>query len=53
MRTYKQGGGWPAVAYTWRKAREAGGLTKLWRAMRSKNTCKTCALGMGGSVAAW
>ncbi len=26
MRKYKQGGGWPAVAYTWRKAREAGGL---------------------------
>jgi len=29
-------------------AREAGGLLKLWRAMRSKNACKTCALGMGG-----
>ena len=25
-----------------------GGLWKLWQAMRSKNTCKTCALGMGG-----
>jgi molybdopterin-dependent oxidoreductase alpha subunit len=48
MRKYKQGGGWPAVGYTWRKAREAGGLIKLWRAMRSKNACKTCALGMGG-----
>ena len=42
------GGGWPAIAYTWHKAREAGGLWKLWRAMRSKNACKTCALGMGG-----
>ena len=42
------GGGWPAVWYTWRKAREAGGILKLWRAMRSKNACKTCALGMGG-----
>jgi molybdopterin-dependent oxidoreductase alpha subunit len=31
-----------------RKAREAGGISKLWRAMRSKNACKTCALGMGG-----
>ena len=34
--------------YTWRKAREAGGILKLWKAMRSKNACKTCALGMGG-----
>ena len=48
MKKLKSGGGWPAVWYTWRKAREAGGLLKLWRAMRSKNACKTCALGMGG-----
>jgi len=25
-----------------------GGIWKLWQAMRSKNACKTCALGMGG-----
>src|SRR4051812_19942086 len=48
MKKYKAGGGWPAVFYTWRKAREAGGILKLWKAMRSKNACKTCALGMGG-----
>jgi molybdopterin-dependent oxidoreductase alpha subunit len=48
MKKLKSGGGWPAIWYTWRKAREAGGLLKLWRAMRSKNACKTCALGMGG-----
>jgi molybdopterin-dependent oxidoreductase alpha subunit len=48
MKKLKSGGGWPAVWYTWRKAREAGGIFKLWRAMRSKNACKTCALGMGG-----
>jgi molybdopterin-dependent oxidoreductase alpha subunit len=48
MRRVKSGGGWPAVLYTWRKARQAGGFLKLWRAMRSKNACKTCALGMGG-----
>jgi molybdopterin-dependent oxidoreductase alpha subunit len=48
MKKYKSGGGWPAVFYTWRKAREAGGIRKLWKAMRSKNACKTCALGMGG-----
>jgi len=48
MRKVKTGGGFPAMLYTLRKAREAGGLLKLWRAMRSKNACKTCALGMGG-----
>ena len=44
------GGGWRAVAYTFKKAREAGGLWRLWRAMRTKNACKTCALGMGGQA---
>src|SRR4051812_16901499 len=48
MKKLRAGGGWPAVWYTWKKAREAGGVLKLWRAMRSKNACKTCALGMGG-----
>ena len=50
MRKVKTGGGWPAVWYTLSKAREVGGLFKLWRAMRSKNACKTCALGMGGQA---
>ncbi|MBA4032136.1 MAG: histidine kinase [Planctomyces sp.] len=48
MRKITSGGGWPAVFYTFRKAREMGGVFKLWQAMRSKNACKTCALGMGG-----
>ncbi len=48
MKKVKTGGGWPAVWYTWRKAREAGGLRKFWRALRTRNACKTCALGMGG-----
>ena len=48
MRKVHTGGGWPAVRYTFTKAREAGGLWRLWKAMRSKNACKTCALGMGG-----
>ena len=48
MKKVRTGGGWPAIAYTFRKAQEAGGLFKLWKAMRSKNACKTCALGMGG-----
>jgi molybdopterin-dependent oxidoreductase alpha subunit len=50
MRKVKRGGGWPAVLYTWRKSREVGGVWKLWKAMRSKNACKTCALGMGGQA---
>ena len=48
MAKVTRGGGWPAVGYTWTKAREAGGIWKLWKALRSKNACKTCALGMGG-----
>ncbi|MEX0677583.1 MAG: FdhF/YdeP family oxidoreductase [Pirellulales bacterium] len=50
MKQVKRGGGWPAVWYTLRKAREVGGIVKLWKAMRTKNTCKTCALGMGGQA---
>src|SRR5688500_13549264 len=50
MRKPKSGGGWQAIRYTFSKAREAGGFFKLWRAMRSKNACKTCALGMGGQL---
>ncbi len=37
-----------AILYTLRKGREAGGILKLYRRLRSKNVCKTCALGMGG-----
>src|SRR5688500_10231719 len=48
MRKPKSGGGWQAIRYTFSKAREAGGFFKLWKAMRTKNACKTCALGMGG-----
>jgi molybdopterin-dependent oxidoreductase alpha subunit len=48
MRKVKTGGGFPALFYTLRKGREAGGIWKLWKAMRTKNACKTCALGMGG-----
>ena len=44
----KSGGGFRAILYTFTKAREAGGIFRLYRAMRSRNSCKTCALGMGG-----
>ncbi len=43
-----RGGGWPAIWYSLRAARKSGGIIKFLRAMRSKNACKTCALGMGG-----
>ena len=48
MKKVSSGGGWPAIRYTLRKAREAGGIRKMYQAMRAKNACKTCALGMGG-----
>lgn len=42
------GGGFRAILYTFKKAKQAGGPWKLYKAMRSRNACKTCALGMGG-----
>ena len=42
------GGGLAAVAYVLRRGREVGGLLPLYRRLRSRNACKTCALGMGG-----
>ncbi|MBA3825925.1 MAG: FdhF/YdeP family oxidoreductase [Ktedonobacterales bacterium] len=41
------GGGFRAIAYTVKKAREVGPW-RLWRRMTAQNACKTCALGMGG-----
>jgi molybdopterin-dependent oxidoreductase alpha subunit len=45
----RSGGGWGAILYTLRTANRVGWLP-LWRAMRSRNACKTCALGMGGQL---
>jgi molybdopterin-dependent oxidoreductase alpha subunit len=42
-----RGGGWAAIWYTLRMANKVG-WRQLWKAMRTKNACKTCALGMGG-----
>lgn len=47
MKQPTSGGGWQAIRYTWRQSRKVG-MLRLWRAMRAKNACKTCALGMGG-----
>ncbi|HEX9865636.1 MAG TPA: hypothetical protein VGC03_11770, partial [Acidimicrobiia bacterium] len=50
MRTVKAGGGFPAIWYVLRKARQAGGYRAMYKALRSPNACKTCALGMGGQL---
>src|SRR5437867_12887097 len=44
----RAGGGLAAVRYVLRKGREAGGMLPLYRRLRSRNACKTCAVGMGG-----
>ncbi|MGE0133928.1 MAG: FdhF/YdeP family oxidoreductase [Dehalococcoidia bacterium] len=41
-------GGFPAIVYTARKAFQSGNPLGFVGRMRSRNTCKTCALGMGG-----
>jgi molybdopterin-dependent oxidoreductase alpha subunit len=49
MKLRKSGGGWQAVWYSLRLARQVGWMA-MWRAMRSQNACKTCAVGMGGQL---
>jgi len=50
MKRPNAGGGWPAIFYVFRKARQAGGVLRLYRELRTRNACKTCALGMGGQL---
>ncbi|MGE5193258.1 MAG: molybdopterin-dependent oxidoreductase, partial [Deltaproteobacteria bacterium] len=49
MKSMKSGGGWKSIQYTLQMANRVG-WWKLWKAMRSRNACKTCALGMGGQL---
>lgn len=42
------GGGFASVLYVLRKSHEAGGIVRLYKRLRARNACKTCALGMGG-----
>jgi molybdopterin-dependent oxidoreductase alpha subunit len=49
MRKPKRGGGWAAIRYTLRMASRVG-WWRLWKAMTTRNVCKTCALGMGGQA---
>jgi len=44
----KSHGGFHSILYVLKKSWRAGGFRSMWRAMRTKNTCKTCAFGMGG-----
>ncbi len=44
----KHGGGWAAIRYSMKMAQKAGGVGKLYKALSSADTCKTCAVGMGG-----
>lgn len=48
MRPAKSGGGFHAIFYAFKMAARAGGPWRFFRALRSRNACKTCALGMGG-----
>ncbi len=43
----KSGGGAHAILHAARLAHRVG-WARMWHAMRSRNACKTCALGMGG-----
>jgi len=47
-RAKRSGGGLAAVAYTLKKAQQAGGVLRLTRRLQARNACKTCAVGMGG-----
>lgn len=47
-RKVKNGGGWASIRYSWKMARRVGGAGRLYRALKSRNTCKACALGMSG-----
>jgi molybdopterin-dependent oxidoreductase alpha subunit len=49
MKRMTRGGGWAAIRYTLRMANRVG-WRRLWRAMTTRNACKTCALGMGGQA---
>jgi molybdopterin-dependent oxidoreductase alpha subunit len=42
------GGGLAALVYSLKKGRDAGGILRLYRRLRARNACKTCAFGMGG-----
>ena len=44
----RNAGGWGAISYSLLKSLRAGGLGPMIQALLTRNTCKSCALGMGG-----
>ena len=49
MKPMRSGGGWKAIGYSFKLAQRVG-WWNMWQALRSRNTCKTCAVGMGGQL---
>jgi molybdopterin-dependent oxidoreductase alpha subunit len=49
LKPMRSGGGWKAIGYSLKLASRVG-WWNMWKALRSKNTCKTCAVGMGGQL---
>ena len=49
MKRMRSGGGWKAIGYSLKLANKVG-WSRMWSALRSKNACKTCAVGMGGQL---
>ena len=41
-------GGWGAILYSLQKSLRAGGIWPMMQALLTRNSCKSCALGMGG-----
>ncbi|MBX7219926.1 MAG: FdhF/YdeP family oxidoreductase [Blastocatellia bacterium] len=51
MAQVRAGGGWAAIGYTFQQSLKSfGGPVQFWKRMFSRNSCKTCALGMGGQA---
>jgi len=48
MKIPRSAGGWGAILYSLKLSKRAGGFLPLMKALFSKNSCKSCALGMGG-----
>ena len=48
MKLPRTAGGWGAIRNSLKMAERAGGLLPMMKALFSKNSCKSCALGMGG-----
>ena len=43
-------GGWGAILYSLQKSLRAGGVWPMMQALLTRNSCKSCALGMGGKI---